>query len=125
MAGTDSTREDASGGPAIILVGPQLAENIGAAARAMWNAGLDDLRIVQPREPFPSPRAFAAASGADRVVDAARVYERLEDAVADLRRLYATTARPRDLVKPVLSPRQAASEIRQLAPAGEGIGVLF
>jgi tRNA/rRNA methyltransferase len=125
MAGSDSTRDSAPGGPAIVLVGPQLSENVGAAARAMWNAGLVDLRLVRPREPFPSPRAFAAASGADRVIDATRVYERLEDAVADLRRLYATTARPRDLVKPVLSPRQAAQEIRQLAPGGEGIGILF
>jgi tRNA/rRNA methyltransferase len=83
------------------------------------------MRIVKPREPWPNPRAFAAASGADRVIDGARLFATLEDAVADLRRLYATTARPRDLVKPVLPPREAVAEMRGLAPTGEGIGVLF
>jgi tRNA/rRNA methyltransferase len=125
MAGSDATREPRLGGPVIVLVNPQLGENIGAAARAMWNAGLTELRLVKPREPWPNPRAFAASSGADRVIDAARLFGTLEEAVADLRRLYATTARPRDLVKPVLTPRQAVAEMRTLAPSGEGIGVLF
>jgi len=123
MAGSDAT--PAPSKLVIVLVRPQLAENVGAAARAMWNAGLGELRLVRPREPWPSPRAHAAASGADRVVEGTKVFDRLEDAIADLHRLYATTARPRDLVKPVLSPRQAALEMRQRAPAGEGIGVLF
>jgi tRNA/rRNA methyltransferase len=125
MAGSDSSRGALLGGPAIVLVGPQLGENVGAAARAMLNAGLTDLRLVHPRAPWPSPRARAAASGADSVIDAARVFGTLEEAVADLRRLYASTARPRDLVKPVLTPREAARQMRELSPIGAGCGVLF
>src|SRR6185503_4283798 len=125
MAGSDSTREARLGGPAIVLVAPQLGENVGAAARAMLNGGLTDLRLVAPRPPWPNPRALAAASGADSVVEAARVFDRLEDAVADLRRLYASTARPRDLRKPVLTPREAVQQIREAAPDGAGCGVLF
>jgi tRNA/rRNA methyltransferase len=125
MAGSDSTREARLGGPAIVLVAPQLGENVGAAARAMLNGGLTDLRLVAPRPPWPNPRALAAASGADHIVEGARVFDRLEDAVADLRRLYASTARPRDLRKPVLTPRQAVAQIREAAPDGEGCGVLF
>jgi tRNA/rRNA methyltransferase len=125
MAGSDSTREARLGGPAIVLVTPQLGENVGAAARAMLNGGLTDLRLVAPRPPWPNPRALAAASGADGVVEQARVYDRLEDAVADLRRLYASTARPRDLRKRVVTPRQAVAEIRQAFPTGEGCGILF
>ncbi len=125
LAGSDSSREPQLGGPTIVLVAPQLGENIGAAARAMLNAGLTDLRLVRPRPPWPSPRARAAASGADSVIDHARVYDRLEDAVADLRRLYASTARPRDLVKAVVDPRVAAMQMRALSPPGDGCGVLF
>ncbi|HEV8241868.1 MAG TPA: RNA methyltransferase [Thermoanaerobaculia bacterium] len=125
MAGSDSTQQARLGGPAIVLVAPQLGENVGAAARAMLNGGLTDLRLVAPRPPWPNPRALAAASGADHVVEAARVFDRLEDAVADLRRLYASTARPRDLRKVVLTPRQAVREMRQAAPDGGGCGVLF
>ena len=125
MAGSDSTREARLGGPAIVLVAPQLGENVGAAARAMLNGGLTDLRLVAPRPPWPNPRALAAASGADHVVEGARVFDRLEDAVADLRRLYASTARPRDLRKPVLTPRQAVRQIREAGLDGAGCGVLF
>jgi tRNA/rRNA methyltransferase len=125
LAGSDSTQVQRLGGPAIVLVRPQLGENIGAAARAMLNGGLDDLRLVQPREPWPNERARAAASGADAVVDAARLFPTLEAAVADLRLVYATTARPRDIVKPVLPPREAAAAMRAVAPAGEGCGVVF
>jgi tRNA/rRNA methyltransferase len=135
MAGSDATREPTTGGPVVVLVRPQLGENVGAAARAMWNAGLTELRLVQPREPWPNPRAWAAASGADRILDGVRLFASLEEAVADLRRLYATTARPRDLVKPVLTPREAAAEMRARlagtppqegdAGIGERIGVLF
>ena len=125
MAGSDSTREPTLGGPSIILVAPQLGENVGAAARAMLNAGLTDLRVVAPRPPWPNPRALAAASGADHLITHARVYDRLEDAVGDLRRLYASTARPRDLVKPVLDARQAAREMRTMFPTGEGCGIVF
>jgi tRNA/rRNA methyltransferase len=125
MAGSDSTREPTLGGPSVILVAPQLGENVGAAARAMLNAGLTDLRVVAPRPPWPNPRALAAASGADHLITHARVYDRLEEAVGDLRRLYASTARPRDLVKPVLDARQAAREMRAMFPTGEGCGIVF
>jgi tRNA/rRNA methyltransferase len=111
--------------PAIILVEPQLGENVGFAARAMANCGLADLRLVRPREPWPNPRARAAASGADAVIDGARVYASTAEAAADLRRLYATTARPRDMVKPVLTPRAAAAELRRETAAGAPCGVLF
>ena len=113
----------------MVLVRPQLGENIGAAARAMLNGGLSDLRLVQPREPWPSARALAAASGADAVVDEARLYPTLEAAVADLRLVYASTARPRDIVKPVLTPREAAAAMRSArgggSVPGEGCGVVF
>src|SRR6185503_10242542 len=125
MAGSDSTREARLGGPAIVLMAPQLGENVGAAARAMLNAGLTDLRLVAPRPPWPNPRALAAASGADAVVEGARVFDRLEDAVADLRQLYASTARPRDLRKPVVTPREAVARMRAASPTGEGCGVVF
>ena len=125
MAGSDSTREPHVGGPAIVLVAPQLGENIGAAARAMLNGGLTDLRLVRPREPWPNPRALAAASGADAVVDSARLFDRVADAVADLTHLYASTARVRAMVKPVVTPREAVAQMRALAPAGAGCGILF
>jgi tRNA/rRNA methyltransferase len=106
-------------------VGSQLGENVGAAARAMLNAGLTDLRLVSPRAEWPNPRARAAASGADGVLDRARLFSTLEEAVADLRRLYASTARPRDLRKRVITPREAAEEMRSLGASGSGCGVLF
>lgn len=111
--------------PAIILVEPQLGENVGFAARAMANCGLADLRLVRPREPWPNPRARETASGADTVIDGARVFGSTAEAAADLRRLYATTARPRDMVKPVLTPRAAAAELRRETAAGAACGVLF
>jgi tRNA/rRNA methyltransferase len=91
----------------------------------MLNGGLTDLRLVRPREPWPNPKALAAASGADQVITGARLYDDVGAAVADLRRLYAATARPRDMVKPVVTPRQAAAQMRAFAAAGEGCGVLF
>ena len=80
MAGTDRRRARFSGGPAIILVEPQLGENIGTAARAMFNCGLTDLRLVKPRDGWPSVKAVAAASGADAVLDKAKLFNRIEDA---------------------------------------------
>src|SRR5690606_6206065 len=97
VAGTDRTREQPEGGPAIVLVEPQLGENIGTAARAMANFGLDDLRLVAPRDGWPSMSAVRAASGADRVVDGARVFATTEEAIADLQFVLATTARTRDM----------------------------
>lgn len=105
--------------PAVILVRPQLGENIGACARAMLNFGLSDLRLVAPRDGWPNPEAWPRASGADRVLDAARVYPTLTDAIADLHTVYATTVRPRRLTKPVLTPAGAAAEMRgQTAQSG-------
>src|ERR1700761_2045503 len=99
MAGTNTSREGMSGGPAVILVEPQLGQNIGTAARAMMNCGLDDLRIVKPRDGWPNDKAVAAASGADRVLDKARLYPSVEEAIGDLVHVYASTARDRYMVK--------------------------
>jgi len=126
MAGTDSSKaarlED---GPAIILVEPQMGENIGAAARAMLNCGLTDLRLVRPRDGWPNQKAVSAAAGADVVVDAARVYRNTAEAVADIDVLYATTARRRDMVKPVYTPSAAAMDMRRERVAGRAAGILF
>src|SRR5579863_9327460 len=125
MAGTDRSREKPSGGPAVVLVEPQLGENIGTAARAMYNCGLTDLRLVKPRDGWPSKKAQAAASGADVVLDKARLYDNVEEAIAGLRHLYATTARDRYMVKRILTPRKSATEIRAYLGAGETCGILF
>lgn len=111
--------------PAIILVEPQLGENIGAAGRAMANFAVADLRLVAPRERWPNPKAHASASGASEVIDGARVFDSAEAAVADLAFVYATTARSRDLPKPVVGPREAAVELRKRARQGQTTGVLF
>ena len=111
--------------PAIILIEPQMGENIGAAARAMMNFGLTDLRLVQPRGGWPSSKARAMASGANAVIDQARVFDQAEAAVADLQFVYATTARARDLPKPVVGPREAAAELRRRSGAGQATGILF
>ncbi len=108
----------------MILCRPQLAENVGLAARAMLNCGLTELRLVAPREPWPSEKALAAASGADEVVAGARVFERLADAVADLTHVFAATARPRDAVKPVVTPREAGASLRALVASGARPGLL-
>jgi tRNA/rRNA methyltransferase len=128
VAGTDKSR-GTSGidptGPAIILVGPQLGENIGTAARAMLNCGLADLRLVEPRDGWPNEKAVAAASGADLVIDKARVFPDIPAAIADCHHVYAATARPREVVKAVLTPRAAAAEIRAAQARSERIGILF
>lgn len=111
--------------PAIVLVAPQLGENVGTAARAMANFGLADLRLVNPREGWPNKKAHAAASGADGVLDLIRTFGSLEDAIADLGFVYATTARAREVAKPVVGPREAATNIRALAAKGTRTGVLF
>lgn len=126
MAGTDHGR--AAGkepGPVVILVEPQMGENIGAAARAMWNFGLDRMRLVAPRDGWPNARATATASGAAPVLDAVRVTETVAEATADLGLVLATTARPRDLTKLVLTPQQAMAEARAAIAAGGRVGVLF
>ncbi|MFQ5764143.1 MAG: RNA methyltransferase [Rhodospirillales bacterium] len=126
MAGTDSTKANAPGPrPAIVLVEPQLGENIGMAARAMLNCGLTDLRLVRPRDGWPSETALAAAAGADGVIDGARLFETTADAVADLGLVFATTARERDMTIRILTPRQAAGELRAFGEAGGRAGVLY
>lgn len=97
--------------PAIVLVRPQLGENIGKAARAMLNFGLTDMRLVAPRDGWPNPSAGPAASGADIVLEQARVFDTVAEAVADCPFVYATTVRKRGLVVPVVSPEEAAREI--------------
>ena len=97
--------------PAIVLVRPQLGENIGKAARAMLNFGLTDLRLVSPRDGWPNPSAGPAASGADLVLEQTRVFDSVAEAVADCPFVYATTVRKRGLVVPVVSPEEAAREI--------------
>lgn len=108
--------------PAIVLVRPQLGENIGKAARAMLNFGLTDLRLVSPRDGWPNPAAGPAASGADMVLERARLFDSVADAVADCAHVYATTVRKRGVTKPVVTPEQAAAAIR--AEAG-GSALLF
>jgi len=111
--------------PAIILVAPQLSENIGTAARAMANFGLTDLRLVNPREGWPSDKARAAAANADHVIGRVRVFERLEDALTGLSFVYATTARMREVAKVVVGPREAAEATVARAALGSATGVLF
>src|SRR6185312_909408 len=135
MAGTNRTRKgegahvhdmgEPSVAPVIILVEPQLGENIGTAARAMMNCGLGELRVVRPRDGWPNPKALAAASGADEVIQNVRLFDSTAAALADLHRVYATTARHRGMIKPVVTPRQGALEMRAAAARGERVGVLF
>ena len=97
--------------PVIVLVRPQLGENIGKAARAMLNFGLTELRLVSPRDGWPNPDAGPSAAGADVVLDGAVVFDSLADAVADCAHVYATTVRKRGVTKPVVTPEEAAREI--------------
>ncbi len=126
MTGTDRSRAVPAGpAPAIILVEPQLGENIGFTARAMNNCGLTDLRLVRPRDGWPNDKALAAASGADAIINGARLFGSVEDAISDLNRVYASTARLRDMHRPVVTARQAAAELRAHIGAGDACGILF
>lgn len=116
---------DAVLSPVVILCEPQMGENIGAAARAMANFGLSELRLVNPRDGWPNEKATANASRALHVIEQVRVFERTEDAVADLNFVYATTARDRDLTKDVRGPVHAARHLRQLEGQGARAGLLF
>jgi len=111
--------------PVVILTAPQLAENIGAVARVMANFGLSELRLVNPRDGWPQERAWASASGADWPLNEARVFQSVPEAMADLRLVFATTARPRELQLPILTPRRAAAELWQAAGEGLRTGLLF
>jgi tRNA/rRNA methyltransferase len=132
VAGTNAKRAReagfdgaAAGAPAVILVQPQLGENIGMAARAMLNCGLTDLRLVAPRDGWPNESAVNAASGANVVLDRARLFATTAEAVVDLRLVYASTARERGMTKPVVTPRRAAGEMRRAAAGGIRCGILF
>ena len=111
--------------PLIILVRPQLGENIGKAARAMLNFGLTEMRIVAPRDGWPNPAAGPSAAGADVVLDNATLFETLEDALADCTMVYATTVRDRHMPKPVVTPAEAAAEMRLLSKSEGRVGILF
>lgn len=112
--------------PVVILVRPQMGENIGAAARAMLNFGLTEMRLVDPRDGWPNPRAVAMASGAaGRVLDHARVFPTLAEAMFDVDYAYATTARGRELTKPVLTPAQAMQDGRARTAEGGRIALIF
>ena len=111
--------------PAVILMEPQLAENIGMVARACANFGLDELRLVAPRDGWPNEKARIAASGANYIVEDARAFDTLVAATGDLNWIAATTARQRDLRKPVLTPEQAVAEMRGRIAAGQRCGILF
>lgn len=127
MSGTDSAKipvtEDNQ--PVFVLVRPQLGENIGAAARAMWNFGLDQMRIVDPRDGWPNPRAIALASGASHVLDRMTLTPDVPDALADLEYVYATTARPRELTRQIFSPEGAMRDAYERIRAGQKVGVMF
>ena len=130
MAGTDTSKAPAAtvrdgGGPAIVLVRPQLGENVGFAARAMLNCGLTDLRLVAPRDGWPNEKASVAAAGADSVIEGARLYDTAAAAVTDLNLVHAATARARDMLKPEIDPRRAAEALRAADAAGVATGILF
>jgi tRNA/rRNA methyltransferase len=125
-SGTDHTREwSAFGGPIVVLVEPQLGENIGTAARAMANFGLTRMRLVRPRDAWPNIHARRAASGADAVLDGAVLYDDLQAALADCSFVLATTARAHDQAKPIIGPAEAAAEMAPRIAANENVAVVF
>ncbi|MFW2544022.1 RNA methyltransferase [Primorskyibacter sp. 2E107] len=111
--------------PNFVLVRPQMGENIGAAARAMWNFSLDRMRLVAPRDGWPNPSANAMASGAGRLLDEAQQFEDIAGAVSDCTYVFATTARSRDLTKPVYSPEEAMREAARRIGDGQKVAILF
>lgn len=111
--------------PCFVLVRPQMGENIGAAARAMWNFGLDRMRVVSPRDGWPNPKAVAMASGAGRLLDEAALIESVEAAVGDCTFVFATTARSREMTKPVHAPEAAMRLAAKRVAQGEKVAVLF
>ncbi len=112
-------------GPMVILVEPQMGENIGAAARAMLNFGLTGLRIVNPRDGWPNAKAGSMAAGASTVIDNARVFDSVEAAIADCQFVLATTARKRELHLPVFEPNEAATELQARVQEGQQCAILF
>jgi tRNA/rRNA methyltransferase len=125
MAKAAKGRATEGAAPVIILVRPQLGENIGMAARAMLNCGLSELRLVSPRDGWPNEKAQRAASGADVVLDKAQVFDNVAEAVTGLQRVVATTARTRELVQRIVTARRAAIDMRGWIATGERVGILF
>lgn len=111
--------------PAVILSAPQIAENIGFAARSMANFGLSDLRLVNPRNGWPQKKAFNTSSGAHWPLDNAKVFDTVAEAIADLQLVHAATARPREMAMPVVTPRASADQLHAAAVAGVRTGILF
>lgn len=111
--------------PVFILVRPQLAENVGTAARAMMNCAIPEMRLVDPDEDPLCSRAIAASSGADEILRNAKVFKTVEEAVADLQKVYATTGRPRDMIKPVFTGQGMAKDIQAQQSHGVKCGVMF
>jgi tRNA/rRNA methyltransferase len=125
-SGTDKTKSGVDlAGPLVILVEPQLGENIGMAARAMGNFGLTRLRLVNPRDGWPNVAARRAASGADHILDRVELFDTVAQAVADCTLLFATTARAHDQAKPVVAPEAAAQQIGSELKGGATVGILF
>jgi tRNA/rRNA methyltransferase len=111
--------------PSFVLIRPQMGENIGAAARAMWNFGLDRMRIVAPRDGWPNQKAIAMSSGAGRLLDEAQLFDDTASAISDCSYVYATTARPRGLTKPVLTPEAAMNDAAERIASGQKVAVMF
>ena len=111
--------------PYFVFVRPQMGENIGASARAMWNFGLEQMRVVAPRDGWPSTRAVAMASGAGRLLDAAQHFDGVSEAVGDTSFVFATTARGRGLTKPILAPEEAMRQAAEKIAQGQKVAVLF
>jgi tRNA/rRNA methyltransferase len=125
-AGTDKTKRwIETAAPIVVLVEPQLGENIGAAARAMANFGLSRLRLVKPQQGWPNEKARVMAAGADRVLQGATLYDSLGDAIGDCSFVIATTARNHDQAKPVMSAESAATEMATRIAAGENVAIIF
>ncbi len=127
MTGRDggAALEAIPGSPVVILVRPQLADNIGACARAMANGGLFHMRLVAPRDGWPQEHAWRTASGADRILDTLTLHDTVAGAVADLQRVFATCPRPRHIIKPVMTARAAAADLHDAAGRGLRCGILF
>jgi tRNA/rRNA methyltransferase len=125
MAGTDRSRQSGGDGPVIVLVRPQLAQNIGSAARAMANFGLGEMRLVAPRQGVEDAGAVSFAAGAGHVLDGARVFPTLAEAIGDMNYVLVTTARERGQAKPVLAPDEGAAILRGRHGGGERTAIVF
>lgn len=123
--GLAMTQSPATTQPVFVLVRPQMGENIGAAARGMWNFGLERMRIVSPRDGWPNERAVALASGAGRLLDHAGLHDDLPGAIADCTYVFATTARSLGITVPIMTPEQAMVQVRAMLATGGRVAVVF